>query len=135
MIPMLHHDGRRQQSIHPQHLLPPPPPTTINFVSHTFICIPFENSCYLAIRFKESPFFSVEQAVSGVTECPGLFESHICVVFITEIIRLLESTSATDRRVATFTFSLTHDQLTKMKTPGCVILVPRGSPFLSIFFK
>ncbi|KAF9535418.1 PINIT domain-containing protein [Crepidotus variabilis] len=51
------------------------------------------------IRFRESPFFSIEQAVSSVVECP-------------------ESTSATDRRSANLTFTLTNDQITKLKTAG-----------------
>ncbi|KAG6912006.1 hypothetical protein DXG01_000254 [Tephrocybe rancida] len=48
------------------------------------------------IRFKDSPFFNVEQAVSSVMECP-------------------ESTSATDRRQQTVTFTLTNDHLAKLK--------------------
>ena len=32
--------------------------------------------------------------------------------------RILESTSSTDRRVVSFPFSLTGDQLTKMKASG-----------------
>ncbi|KAG5638656.1 hypothetical protein H0H81_011208 [Sphagnurus paluster] len=51
------------------------------------------------IRFKESPFFHVEQAVSTVMECP-------------------ESTSATDRRQQTVSFTLTNDHLVKLKAPG-----------------
>ncbi|KAF9457450.1 PINIT domain-containing protein [Collybia nuda] len=51
------------------------------------------------IRFKESPFYQVDQAVSAVTECP-------------------ESTGATDRRQQVVTFSLTNDQLAKLKLPG-----------------
>ncbi|KAG6842254.1 hypothetical protein C0991_000224 [Blastosporella zonata] len=51
------------------------------------------------IRFKESPFFNMDQAVSSVMECP-------------------ESTSATDRRQQTVTFTLTNDHLTKLKAPS-----------------
>ncbi|KAF7310866.1 MIZ zinc finger protein [Mycena chlorophos] len=49
------------------------------------------------VRFKESPFFHVNQAVSGMIECP-------------------ESTSATDRRSQVFSFSLTSEQMTKLKS-------------------
>ncbi|KAG6862364.1 hypothetical protein C0995_011804 [Termitomyces sp. Mi166 len=63
------------------------------------------SSCILAcisqntgIQFKESPFFTVEQAVSSVIECP-------------------ESTGATDRRQQTVTFTLTNDHLSKLKMP------------------
>ncbi|RDB28615.1 E3 SUMO-protein ligase pli1 [Hypsizygus marmoreus] len=51
------------------------------------------------IRFKESPFFTIDQAVSAIVECP-------------------ESTSATDRRQQTVTFTLNNDQLAKLKSPG-----------------
>ncbi|KAF9480995.1 hypothetical protein BDN70DRAFT_876865 [Pholiota conissans] len=51
------------------------------------------------IRFKDSPFFNVDQAVTSVVECP-------------------ESASPTDRRQQTLSFTLTGDQLMKMKTPG-----------------
>lgn len=27
---------------------------------------------YIAIRFKLSPFFQIDQAVSGIAECPGM---------------------------------------------------------------
>ncbi|KAF8807349.1 hypothetical protein BYT27DRAFT_7164840 [Phlegmacium glaucopus] len=52
-----------------------------------------------AIRFKDSPFFTIDQAVSGVVECP-------------------ESTSATDRRQQSLNFTLTPDQSAKLKVPG-----------------
>ncbi|KAF8078677.1 PINIT domain-containing protein [Lyophyllum atratum] len=51
------------------------------------------------IRFKESPFFQIDQAASSVTECP-------------------ESTSATDRRQQTLSFTLTNDHLAKLKSPN-----------------
>ncbi|KAF9015110.1 PINIT domain-containing protein [Cyathus striatus] len=50
------------------------------------------------IRFKESPFFMIDQAVSGVVECP-------------------ESTSATDRKQQTLSFTLNADQIAKLKAP------------------
>ncbi|KAF8922611.1 PINIT domain-containing protein [Mucidula mucida] len=49
------------------------------------------------LRFKESPFLSIEQAVSSVVECP-------------------ESNSSTDRRQQTVVFTLTNDQLAKLKS-------------------
>ncbi|KAJ2928950.1 hypothetical protein H1R20_g8133, partial [Candolleomyces eurysporus] len=49
-----------------------------------------------SIRFKESPFFQIDQQVSSIIECP-------------------ESTSAMDRRQQTLTFTLTSDQITKLK--------------------
>ncbi|KAJ3563440.1 hypothetical protein NP233_g8938 [Leucocoprinus birnbaumii] len=52
-----------------------------------------------AIRFKESPFFRVEQILSSVVECP-------------------ESTSSTDRRQQTVTFTLSADQVTKLRAPS-----------------
>ncbi|CAK5280202.1 unnamed protein product, partial [Mycena citricolor] len=50
-----------------------------------------------ALRFKESPFFQVDQAVSSVVEC-------------------LESSSAVDRRQQSFTFNLTNDQIVKLNS-------------------
>ncbi|KAH6917517.1 PINIT domain-containing protein [Coprinopsis sp. MPI-PUGE-AT-0042] len=53
----------------------------------------------IGIRFKDSPFFSVDQAVSGIIECP-------------------ESSGAMDRRQQTLSFALNNDQLVKLKSPG-----------------
>ncbi|KAH7883534.1 PINIT domain-containing protein, partial [Phlebopus sp. FC_14] len=47
------------------------------------------------IRFKPSPFFRVDQAVSGIAECP-------------------ESTSSTDRKQQTLTFTLNSEQTMKL---------------------
>ncbi|KAF8168157.1 PINIT domain-containing protein [Crassisporium funariophilum] len=52
-----------------------------------------------AIRFKESPFFTIDQSVSAVIECP-------------------ESTSATDRRQQSLNFTLNSDQILKLKGSG-----------------
>ncbi|EDR14963.1 uncharacterized protein LACBIDRAFT_300609 [Laccaria bicolor S238N-H82] len=52
-----------------------------------------------SVRFKESPFFKVEQGISSVVECP-------------------ESSGQTDRRQQTVTFTLNNDQITKLKQPG-----------------
>ncbi|KAJ6452023.1 PINIT domain-containing protein [Mycena vitilis] len=49
-------------------------------------------------RFKQSPFFVIDQAVSSVLECP-------------------ESFSATDRRESTLHFNLNDDQLVKLGAP------------------
>ncbi|KAJ7596981.1 PINIT domain-containing protein [Mycena floridula] len=48
------------------------------------------------LRFKESPFFQVDQSVSPIVECP-------------------ESTSATDRRQQSVSFTLTPEQSNKMR--------------------
>ncbi|KAJ7125633.1 PINIT domain-containing protein [Mycena crocata] len=49
------------------------------------------------VRFRESPFFRVQHAVSSVIECP-------------------ESSSATDRRQQILNFNLTNDDITKLKS-------------------
>ncbi|EKM83924.1 hypothetical protein AGABI1DRAFT_67004 [Agaricus bisporus var. burnettii JB137-S8] len=53
----------------------------------------------LAIRFKDSPFFQIEQILSHVVECP-------------------ESASSTDRRSQQVSFTLTGEQISKLRTPG-----------------
>ncbi|KAJ7225563.1 PINIT domain-containing protein [Mycena pura] len=50
-----------------------------------------------SVRFKESPFFRVQQAVSPIVECP-------------------ESSSAVDRRQQAVTFNLTNEQIAKLKS-------------------
>ncbi|KAJ7155119.1 PINIT domain-containing protein [Mycena filopes] len=50
-------------------------------------------------RFRQSPFFTVDQPVSAVLECP-------------------ESYSATDRRECTLKFQLSDDHIAKLATPG-----------------
>ncbi|KAG7099103.1 hypothetical protein E1B28_000976 [Marasmius oreades] len=52
-----------------------------------------------AIQWKDSPFFEVDQPVSGLVECP-------------------ETTSATDRKQQTVVFSLNAEQLEKLKRPS-----------------
>ncbi|KAF5313153.1 hypothetical protein D9619_003521 [Psilocybe cf. subviscida] len=52
-----------------------------------------------AIRFKDSPYFSIDQVITNVVECP-------------------ESTSAQDRRQQHLNFTLTNDVVSKMRTPG-----------------
>lgn len=47
---------------------------------------------------------------------------------------LLESSSPTDRRQQTLSFSLTGDQLGKMKAPGCVFCLYSGLPPVLIRF-
>ncbi|KIY50460.1 hypothetical protein FISHEDRAFT_71516 [Fistulina hepatica ATCC 64428] len=51
------------------------------------------------IRFKESPFYTIESTVSNVAECP-------------------ESSSAQDRRAQTLAFTLTADHVAKLKASG-----------------
>jgi hypothetical protein len=36
---------------------------------------------YIAIRFKPSPFFQIDQSVSGIAECPGM-RCQLTVVYI-----------------------------------------------------
>ncbi|KAJ7357317.1 PINIT domain-containing protein [Mycena albidolilacea] len=50
-----------------------------------------------AVRFKDSPFFTVLQTVGTVQECP-------------------ESSSATDRRQQTLSFNLTNEHIAKLKS-------------------
>ncbi|KJA29423.1 hypothetical protein HYPSUDRAFT_127996 [Hypholoma sublateritium FD-334 SS-4] len=75
---------------------PPRRPTTISTSAASTSSAP---KAIGGIRFKDSPFFSIDQAVTTVVECP-------------------ESSSPTDRRQQTLSFSLTGDQLAKMKAPG-----------------
>lgn len=66
----------------------PPPPTT--GAGSSAVSKP-------GMRFKPSPFFRVDQAVSGIVECP-------------------ESTSSTDRKQQTLTFTLTSEQSMKLNS-------------------
>lgn len=66
----------------------PPPPTT--GAGSSGVSKP-------GMRFKHSPFFRVDQAVSGIVECP-------------------ESTSSTDRKQQTLTFTLTSEQSMKLNS-------------------
>lgn len=52
-----------------------------------------------SIQWKDSPFFQIDQPVSGLVECP-------------------ETTSATDRKQQTVVFSLNSEQLEKLKRPS-----------------
>ncbi|KAK1233038.1 E3 SUMO-protein ligase pli1 [Marasmius sp. AFHP31] len=70
-------------------------PTT----SSSSISKPPAASARTAIQWKESPFFQVDQAVSTLVECP-------------------ETTSATDRKQQTVTFTLNAEQVDKLKKPG-----------------
>ncbi|KXN90079.1 E3 SUMO-protein ligase pli1 [Leucoagaricus sp. SymC.cos] len=51
-----------------------------------------------AIRFKESPFFRIDQVISNIVECP-------------------ESASSTDRRQQQVSFTLSADQIDKLRVP------------------
>lgn len=63
------HNGERADQQHPQHPhLPQPLVSTTPAYSHT---APVILNYDLDIRFKTSPFFHVERAVSSVVECPG----------------------------------------------------------------
>ncbi|PFH54423.1 hypothetical protein AMATHDRAFT_51930 [Amanita thiersii Skay4041] len=52
-----------------------------------------------SIQFKESPFYTITQAVSPVVECP-------------------ESTGPSDRRTAMFNFTLSSEQITRLTASG-----------------
>ncbi|KAJ7101987.1 PINIT domain-containing protein [Mycena epipterygia] len=60
---------------------------------------PHSTSFSPGYRFKQSPFFSIDQVVSSVLECA-------------------ESYTPTDRRECTLHFKLNEEQLTKLHTPG-----------------
>ncbi|KAJ6621690.1 PINIT domain-containing protein [Mycena sp. CBHHK59/15] len=72
-------------------------------------------SARAGVRFKESPFFRVQQLVSPIVECPGLTPStaHILGSLINYF---SESSSATDRRQQLLSFNLTNDHITKLKS-------------------
>ncbi|KAJ8595930.1 hypothetical protein M405DRAFT_720521, partial [Rhizopogon salebrosus TDB-379] len=84
--------------------IPPPPNTSAGSSAvskpgkineHCLNSVPPTHNA--GVRFKPSPFFRVDQAVSGIVECP-------------------ESTSSTDRKQQTLTFTLTSEQLTKVNS-------------------
>ncbi|KAJ7839131.1 PINIT domain-containing protein [Mycena olivaceomarginata] len=77
----------------PAHIPLPPSRSGSTFGS------PYPTNYPAAFRFKPSPFFTIDQVVSTVLECP-------------------ESFSATDRRECTLNFQLNDDQLAKLKMPG-----------------
>jgi hypothetical protein len=37
---------------------------------------------YIAIRFKLSPFFQTDQAVSNIAECPGMRSQSTAVIYV-----------------------------------------------------
>ncbi|KAJ7021311.1 PINIT domain-containing protein [Mycena alexandri] len=79
--------------INPAHVpLPPSRSTSIPGA-------PYSTTFSAGFRFKQSPFFTIDQPVSAVLECP-------------------ESYSATDRRECTLKFHLTDDQIAKLGVPG-----------------
>ncbi|KAJ7309424.1 PINIT domain-containing protein [Mycena albidolilacea] len=77
----------------PAHIPLPPSRSGSTFGS------PYPTNYPAAFRFKPSPFFTIDQVISTVLECP-------------------ESFSATDRRECTLNFQLNDDQLAKLKMPG-----------------
>lgn len=68
----------------------------------------------IGIRFKLSPFFRVEKAVSTVMECPGESLSHHFEVFLLN--GLVESTGSMDRRQQSVSFTLTSDVVAKLQS-------------------
>ena len=67
------------------------------------------------IQFKESPFYTIKETVSRITECPGLILSLLCNTLLTAL--FIESTGTSDRRTAGFDFHLNSDQVTRLTTP------------------
>jgi len=66
-----------------------------------------------AIRFKPSPFFRIDQSVSGIAECPGLgYTRHVFHL----IDHQTESTSSTDRKQQSLTFALNSEQTMKLSS-------------------
>jgi len=66
------------------------------------------------MRFKPSPFFRVDQAVSGIVECPGKHSAPS--ISLIPFHDFLESTSSTDRKQQTLTFTLNSEQLMKINS-------------------
>lgn len=96
----------------------PPPPVSAAAVpsvskpskSYYHLCITVAE-WHLAIRFKPSPFFRIDQPVSGIAECPGLVNRHRALYSIDNFI---ESTSSTDRKQQSLTFTLNSDQTLRL---------------------
>lgn len=65
------------------------------------------------MRFKSSPFFRIDQSVSGIAECPGLV--HGLYDFRSTDHRI-ESTSSTDRKQQSLTFTLNSEQTVKLNS-------------------
>lgn len=70
------------------------------------------------IRFKESPYFRIDQPVSNVVECPG--ETVALCEYTIINIPFAESSSPTDRRQQVLAFTLNPEQIAKLKAPGYV---------------
>jgi E3 SUMO-protein ligase PIAS1 len=91
--------------------LPRPGRSTFN----TLGCCEVTNSPYcIAIRFKPSPFFHIDQPVSSIAECPGISS------FLTNLAPPntlpAESSSSGDRRQQVLLFTLNADQIAKLKS-------------------
>jgi hypothetical protein len=57
------------------------PPRPCVYTLSPFETIRASDLYYIAIRFKLSPFFQTDQAVSGIAECPGM-RSQSTVIYI-----------------------------------------------------
>jgi len=105
--------------------LPPPPNTS---ASSSTVSKPSKMDEYYldsmpptlitGMRFKPSPFFRVDQAVSGIVECPGKYSAPS--IPLTSFDNFLESTSSTDRKQQTLTFTLNSEQLMKVNSTAYV---------------
>ena len=51
--------------------IPSSGPKTPGFIPSLYVNVCDDWCLHSAIRFKDSPFFTIDQAVSGVVECPG----------------------------------------------------------------
>ncbi|TFK57063.1 hypothetical protein OE88DRAFT_1744009 [Heliocybe sulcata] len=87
--------GRYDPYAPPRRSIPASPATSSSSASVKSCRIP--SYIRLSIRFKHSPFFRVDQAVSTVVECP-------------------ESAGSMDRRQGNLSFTLTTDQIAKLNS-------------------
>ena len=74
----------------------------------------FLTTSVAVLRFKESPFFEIDQAISSVVECPGKPRYSWIVSRVS--FACTESNSSTDRRQQNVMFALTPDQIAKLKS-------------------
>jgi hypothetical protein len=75
----------------------------------------------IALGFKASPFFRIDQPVSQVVEGPGHPAVHLSCLRLTPS---SESTGNHDRRQATISFTLTTDQQAKLMSERCRSIYP-----------
>jgi E3 SUMO-protein ligase PIAS1 len=120
--------------------IPPPPNTSAGSSAvskpgkineHCLNSVPPTHNA--GVRFKPSPFFRVDQAVSGIVECPGKHPAPSTPLIPFD--DFLESTSSTDRKQQTLTFTLTSEQLTKVNSTTYVSVGVLGALSLTHFLQ